>query len=103
MRGRVFIGASLLVVIITATTPTAWAGWGCGAMTQGGAQGRTWNFTSKAEASTTALKLCAARQSGPCHIVSCQNNVNTEDQANALWPPNAAIDKRCGMPGQPKC
>jgi hypothetical protein len=103
MGSRVFIGASLLVVAITATISTAWAGWGCGASTQGGAQGRTWNEPSEAKASTDALKLCAGEQSGPCHIVSCQSNVDTADQAHALWPPNGAINERCGTPGQPKC
>lgn len=91
MRRQVLVTASLLLVAAAAGASPAWAGWGCGAISDSGAMGRTWNADSEAEARTLALKYCGT-EGKSCHIINCRDNVNTQEQAHALWPPQGPVD-----------
>jgi len=73
---------------------SAWAAWGCGAQGNGG-QGRSWNGATKDQVAAIALRLCKQAGGQECRIVSCDPNVDTEAQANALWPPAASNTVRC--------
>jgi hypothetical protein len=93
MHKRLIVAASVLV-LAAATTAPAWAGWGCGAQGFAG-QGRTWRNTTRAQAAAGALRLCRQAGGRHCRLVSCSPNVDTEGQADAMWPPVAPDNVRC--------
>jgi hypothetical protein len=71
-----------------AAASSAHAAWGCGAQNSGGAWGDSFNESSKSAAEKSALSGCEqSRQPGEpkCRIVGCNPNINTGDQADALW------------------
>ncbi len=66
------------------------AGWGCGARNVSGSIGRAWAGQSESEARDAALADCkkATRiyhETAKCYVV-CRPNVDTREQARALWP-----------------
>jgi hypothetical protein len=80
-----------VVAVCAMDASAAWAGWGCGAVSTRGAQGRSWGGTLEG-AREAALRACTNENAGPCHIVSCRQPVDTMRKADALWPPNAPIN-----------
>ena len=92
MQRYLIIAASFLA--LAATGAPAFAGWGCGAQGIAG-QGRTWSNVNRAQAAAGALRLCRQAGGQRCRLISCSPNVDTEWQANALWPPDARITVRC--------
>jgi hypothetical protein len=100
MHKRLIVVATVLALAATGTP--ALAGWGCGAQGKG-AQGRTWNFSTRTQASNGALDECNRAGGRHCRLVGCHRNVDTEAQANTFWPPASADTVRCGGAGQPKC
>jgi hypothetical protein len=92
MQKHLIVVASILV--LAASSAPAWAKWGCGS--QGiGAQGRTWNFASRAEAAKGALDECRRAGGHRCRLISCSARVDTEGQADAIWPPVGPDTTRC--------
>jgi hypothetical protein len=100
MHKRLIVVASVLV--LAATSAPALAGWGCGAQGKG-AQGRLWGASNRAEATKGALDECKRAGGVHCYIISCRRNVDSEAQADAIWPPAGRDTVKCGGPGQPKC
>jgi hypothetical protein len=99
---RIMFGLGVAAALTAATATNAWAGWGCGS--QGtGAQGRTWNFATQAQASQGALDECTRAGGQACEIIGCSDNVDNEAQADAIWRPAGADTVKCGQSGQPKC
>jgi hypothetical protein len=98
MRKSLISLASLLVFVAAGAQPT-WAKWGCG--TSG--DSNSWGYGAQAGAREGALKSCL----GQCSIISCSPHVDTEAQADALWPPAGGqyvySGRKCGRAGQPKC
>jgi hypothetical protein len=66
----------------------AWAKWGCAARSPANYWSNSYNDSTKAQASTEALKGCRTAGGKGCHIISCSANVNTDGQANTIWPPS---------------
>jgi hypothetical protein len=94
MHKQVLVTASLLVLAVAAgavSASPARAGWGCGAINDDGGMGRTWHADSEREARTQALKACAT-EGKSCHIINCRENIDTQQQAHALWPPQGPVD-----------
>jgi hypothetical protein len=84
---------SIAGLIGVVTISNAQAGWGCGAHNVSGSQGRTWSQPSESEARSVALADCvkSARQyheTDECRVAGCSPNVDTREQARALWPIN---------------
>ena len=82
---------SIAGLIGALTMSNAQAGWGCGAHNASGSQGRTWAMASEGEARSTALADCmkSARQyheTAKCYVAGCRPDVDTREQARALWP-----------------
>jgi len=98
MHRQLIVATSVLVLAVTSAP--AWAGWGCGAKSANGAQGRNWSQSSKAAAIADAMHVCRDEGGTKCRIMSCRANVDTEEQALALWPPDTPLS--CG-PGLGKC
>ena len=98
-----FLAAAVLVLAVANSTPT-WAGWGCGFTGSDikGNFGSIWGSGTEKEARATALRLCKKDHRG-CYIVGCRNNVNTREDAMALWPMAGAAVRNCGRPGEEKC
>ena len=99
MRNRMCIAAWVLVVAASASTSTAWAGWGCGAIATTPKIKNfyldVWNRETEADA---RAYVCEGYES--CRIISCQPDVDTKDQALAIWP----IKKlTCGPGTKNKC
>ena len=92
------------VALTAANGTSAWAGWGCafsGSDIKGNF-GRTWNADTREEARTTALRLCKRDHKG-CYIVACKENVDSKEDADALWPMKGPPLRTCGGPGEAKC
>jgi hypothetical protein len=91
-------------LVLAATSAPAWAGWGCGSNAFLGGQYHTWNYPSKSAASAAVLGLCTKTQHQGCRVIDCRPNIDTEAQANALWPVTTANDLvRCGGNTGTKC
>ena len=88
----------LLTFVVGHASPTL-AKWGCG--TTG--QSSSWGYGNQAGARAGALRMCQ----GQCSIMSCSPHVDTEAEANALWPSSifgsVYSGRQCGRVGQPKC
>jgi len=104
MRNRALIVTSVLVLAAVASASSAWAGWGCGVMTPQG-PGSSWGAVSRERALSNAMGACTrVRARRLCRLISCNPNVDTEEQADALWPPVTNDNMRyCGRPGEPPC
>ena len=92
MQKHLIFAASVLALV--ATNAPALAKWGCGAQGKG-AQGRTWNFDTKAQASKGARDECTRAGGHGCHVIGCSANVDNETQADALWRPAAPDTVKC--------
>jgi len=92
MRKHLIVLASVLV--LAATSAPALAGWGCGAQGKG-AQGRLWGASNRAEATKGALDECRRAGGHRCRLISCSARVDTEGQADAIWPPVGPDTTRC--------
>jgi hypothetical protein len=91
MRVRLIIVAGVVALAAATTASPVWAGWGCGYRFNGLAEGRygsVWGEPNEAEAKDAALGLCKRAGHDGCYIVACKTNIETKDQAQALWPLN---------------
>jgi hypothetical protein len=90
MHTRLMVAGSFLVLaaIIAGASP-AWAKWGCAARSPAHYWSNSYNDNTRNEASTEALKGCRAAGGKGCRIIGCSANINTAEEANAMWlPPN---------------
>ena len=103
MHKHLIVAASVLI-LATIGEP-AWAAWGCATGARSGGWGVGWGQRTKAEAMAVALAACNKEGRKGCYITSCGPNVDTEAEADALWPHLAPTSHSigCGSPGQPKC
>jgi hypothetical protein len=101
MRKGFLIAAGFLLVAATHTSPAS-AGWGCGSQAYPGGHYRTFNFETKAEASDVVLRLCG-KAHNDCRVIGCSPNINSEEQANVLWPLTTSNQVRCGAGSDVKC
>ena len=102
--GKPLIGcASLLVVLAFGASP-AWAGWGCAwsAPELKGNPGRIWSADTQAEAREASLRQCSRSFKG-CYIIACRANVDTKEEADALWPMKGPPRSTCGPPPKEPC
>jgi hypothetical protein len=86
---KVLLAFSLASLIGAGTVSNAHALWGCSAQTPQGAWGYSFAEPTRASAQKKALAGCAVERGAgeaPCHIVVCNPNVDTEDQAEAKLP-----------------
>jgi hypothetical protein len=83
------------VVVCSVSSSAAWANWGCAARSSGHTF-RMWNEPTQAEARNDVLKNCRNSKEGPCKIISCSANVNSQDQAHAIWPSESTVDRCFG-------
>lgn len=103
MHKRLLMAA--VVVLAAATSTSAWAGWGCAFTGTDikGKYGRMWGWDTRKEASEAALRLCQKDHQG-CYVVACMDNVDSKEDADALWPMNGKALRTCGTgPGQERC
>jgi hypothetical protein len=91
MYKALFVGTAL--ILAAANSTPAWAGWGCAARATDGAVGRVWAADTEASARTDALKYCEDGGHAGCHIIGCNENVDTQARAHALWPSSGAVTK----------
>ena len=71
-------------VILCAAASPASAGWGCHATGTNNSFGAAWGKPTEAVARNLVLQLCS--QSGKnCHAV-CKENLDTQEQFEAIWP-----------------
>jgi hypothetical protein len=101
MRKGFLIAASLSLIAGTYASP-ALAAWGCGSQLYPGGHFRTSGFATKKEAGGAMLRLCG-QQHRDCRILSCRENIETEAQANAVWPLTATNQVQCGGETGTKC
>ena len=94
------IVASLLLAAATASP--AWAAWGCGSQLYPGGHFRAFGYPTKSEASAVMLRLCG-QQHRDCRILSCRPNVDSEEQADTVWPVTTANQVRCGAASDKAC
>jgi hypothetical protein len=95
-------------LILAATSAPAWAGWGCGYTytdSIGPGDGRLWGLDTEEEERASALNRCKKvhGSNAKCRIISCKPNIDTAEQAHAIWPPGGPITITCGNPGEKKC
>ena len=79
-----------IVIMVFASGPAS-AKWGCRALDGVMAQGRSWADSSSV-ARQEALTGCKMAGGRHCKITACDPNMDTREQAHALWPdlPNPA-------------
>jgi hypothetical protein len=86
---KYIVGQLSLLLAIGGGISPAWAGWGCGYKFPGlaaGQHGSASGFASEQAAREGAMKLCKGSGHRGCHVVACEPNIDTQDQAEALWP-----------------
>lgn len=91
MLNRILIVAGVLTLTVSMGTSTARAGWGCGFRWRGlqnGIYGSVWKNPTEAGARKLSLDICKEppQPHKGCFIVGCRENVDTEEQAHAIWP-----------------
>jgi hypothetical protein len=101
MHKHLIVLVSVLVLAATSTT-SALAGWGCAARDRAGYWGNSWGALTQANARRIALGLCRHAGGRACHIIGCNPNIDTSNQADTTWPPPNPPTVACG-PGQIKC
>lgn len=94
------IAAALLLVAATASP--ALAAWGCGSQLYPGGHFRAYGYPTKSEAGAVMLRLCG-QQHRDCRILSCRPNMDSEEQANAVWPVTTSNQVRCGTGTDVRC
>ena len=87
MHTRLVVATSFLVLAVMAGASPTWAKWGCAARSPAQYWSNSYNDNNKAEAGTEALKGCHAAGGKGCHMIGCSANINTAEEANAMWPP----------------
>jgi hypothetical protein len=92
-RHLIAVGFSSLLAAL-GTLSTARAEWGCGSQAYSGGHFKVWAFPTEAEAKAAVLRLCG-EQYNNCKA-SCRNHIDTEAQANKLWPLTSSNQVRCG-------
>jgi hypothetical protein len=90
MRKSVIVAASFVLAVATATS-TAQAGWGCKAVASDGIVGKSWAWPTRKKAGAHALQQCAVGWHLGCRIDHCRRNINSHDEASAIWPPGQII------------
>jgi hypothetical protein len=101
MRQRHFIAIGFLCLAVVSNSATARAEWGCGSQAYPGGHFRVWSFPSQAEGSAALMRLCG-EQHNNCKV-TCRNHIDTETQANKLWPLTSANQVRCGGGTEKAC
>lgn len=102
MGRRLVLAAALVALAAVTDTSPAWALWGCGA-TGSGAVSRNDKEPSEVAARRDALHDCRAVGGRNCHIISCRPDVDTAEQATALWPSRGPNTFQCGPAYGVKC
>jgi hypothetical protein len=87
----IFVISSAVVLWGISVSPSL-AGWGCHATGSNKAIGADWGKPTEEVAKALALELCS-RSGKNCRAV-CRDNLDTQDQFEAIWPRPAAI-KNC--------
>jgi len=90
------------VLLAAATASPARAAWGCGSQLYPGGHFRTFGYPTKSEAGSVMLRLCG-QQHRDCKIQACRPNVDSEEQADAVWPLTTANQVRCGGGSDKAC
>jgi hypothetical protein len=86
MRNRVFVVSTITVLASTLTSySTSFAGWGCGVSASAGEHGFDWNKSTKESATQFAIADCQTAGAKNCHIIDCRENVDSREQAEAIW------------------
>ncbi len=96
---KLIVGFGVAWAVAAATLTGAWAGWGCGIKGTVGNTARAYNDfaeATQAQAQADLVQYCKQNGIENCKIMSCNANVDTAQQAEALWP-------ICGGANQPKC
>jgi hypothetical protein len=98
---KIVFGLGIAGALTAATATGAWAGWGCGIKGTLGNDNRGYEHNdfaeaTQAQAEADLIQNCKQNGIANCKIISCSANVDTAQQAGALWP-------ICGGPNQPKC
>jgi hypothetical protein len=101
MRQGFLIAASLSLVAGTYASPAS-AEWGCGSQLYPGGHFRTYGFATKKEAGAAVLRLCGTLHRD-CRITGCRENIDTQEQANVVWPLTATNQVYCGGETGTKC
>jgi hypothetical protein len=87
---RYVFGCVSAIVVFTMPLSDASAGWGCGYRWRGlpsGQHGSVWGLSSLKEARQSAFSLCSKSTAvDKCYIVACRENIDTKEQAQAIWP-----------------
>jgi hypothetical protein len=89
---RYILVISSVVILCGISASPSLAGWGCHATGSNKAIGADWGKPTEEAARSLALELCS-RLGKNCRAV-CQDNLDTQDQFEAIWPRPAAI-KNC--------
>lgn len=103
MNKRLIVGAGFLVLAAATGTAPAVAGWGCGSNAFPGGHFRVWGADSEQEARAATLRLCRTQFKTGCRIASCRPDIDSEEQADALWPLTTNDRVKCGTEGAPDC
>ena len=95
MRKRsLFVTGCFVLALAAAADPSsAWAAWGCAARNPSGAWGNSHGYSTRAEARATAMGLCG---SAGCQIIGCSPNVDSLEEANAIWAPSSPMTRCVG-------
>jgi hypothetical protein len=90
---RAVFAFALIVAVYGVSSSTAWAKWGCAAKNDQRTF-RMWSEDTEAEARKDVLKNCQnfKPKQGACKIISCRDNVDSQDQAHAIWPTAGTVD-----------
>jgi len=95
-----------VLIFAAANSTSAWAGWGCAYNSNGGV-GRVWVVDTEEHARAGALQNCTNSELKDCRIISCRANVNSQADADAIWPRTKGATYHyngdCGGTGQPPC
>lgn len=83
----IFIIASTAIVWGTGSPSSA--GWGCHATGSNNAFGAYWGQPTEADARKLAIQLCS--QTGKNCSAVCKENIDTQEQFEAVWPRPASI------------
>src|SRR5579871_5893755 len=81
----------LMIAVYGVSSSAASAKWACAAKNSRSTF-RMWSEDTEAEARKDVLKNCRDSKGGPCEIVSCRDNVDSQDEAHALWPSRGVVD-----------
>jgi len=95
---KAVISLGIAGALTAATATGAWAGWGCGSNAFPGGQYYSFGLPNEAEASAVMLRICRRTQSNNpdlCHVIDCRPNIDTREQALAVWPVTSSSQVRC--------